>query len=151
MRVWRLCKRKYSADAWSGEGARLAGGRWNHPGVAAVYTAESRALAVLEHRVHTDRPVPDLVFVSADLPDDVAVTTLEVADLPQNWTDYPAPTVLQDLGTQWIRERTTVALRVPSAVLAGDRNVVLNPSHPNFARIQFGPTEPFAYDARLFR
>ena len=54
IRAWRIVKTRYSADAFSGEGARLYGGRWNSPGVAMVYTAGSKSLATLEVLVHLD-------------------------------------------------------------------------------------------------
>ncbi len=46
--AWRIVKSRVSTAAFDGEGARLFGGRWNSPGVPAVYASESRALALLE-------------------------------------------------------------------------------------------------------
>ena len=47
MEAWRITRASRPADAFSGEGARLYGGRWNSPGIRLVYTAGSRSLAIL--------------------------------------------------------------------------------------------------------
>ena len=150
MRVWRLCKSKYAANAFSGEGARLYGGRWNYPGYPVVYTAESRSLAILEHRVHTAEIVPQLVLIPADLPDTTPVTRISLKLLPVDWNTYPAPEELRQMGTDWITSAETAVLVVPSAVIPGDQNVLLNPSHPDFDTLRIGQPETFTYDRRLF-
>src|SRR5262249_50308605 len=101
IQVWRLCRRAHAA--FDGEGGRLAGGRWNHRGVAVVYTSATLSLAALEYFVHVelaDTP-GDLVAVAADIPDDVARTELAVASLPADWRAFPAPERLASLGTRW--------------------------------------------------
>jgi RES domain-containing protein len=145
MRVWRLCQAKFASTAFTRDGAREAGGRWNSIGIPVVYTAESRALAVLEHRVNTSRIDPGLVLIPADLPDEMRVTRLAMNSLPSNWRDYPHPDALQRIGDQWARQLDTVALIVPSVVVPGDKNVVLNPAHPDFRAIQIGFPDPFEY------
>lgn len=55
--VWRLSNGRY--PPLDGEGARLAGGRWNSPGQPAVYTSESLALCLAESLVH----LPELYLV----------------------------------------------------------------------------------------
>ena len=52
-RVFRVCRARYAR--LDGTGAQLAGGRWNSPGRAVVYMAESIALAVVENLVHMTR------------------------------------------------------------------------------------------------
>jgi RES domain-containing protein len=87
MRVWRICRRRYAASAWAGEGARLCGGRWNSPGVRAVYTSTSLALAAIEVFVHLEpnlRP-DDLVSIAADLPGDLLTTRIDPSALPSSW------------------------------------------------------------------
>jgi RES domain-containing protein len=150
MRVWRLCKAKNAKDAFSGEGARLHGGRWNYRGIPVVYTSESRALAALELRVHTPQLVRDLVLIGADLPDALPVTRLRPEDLPMGWDQYPAPEELKGIGMTWIEQGANVALVVPSVVIPSEHNIVLNPRHPDFPSIQIREPEPFLYDHRLF-
>ena len=42
-------------------------------------------------------------------------------------------------------------LSVPSAVIPRERDYILNPTHPDFARIRFASPEPFYFDDRLGR
>lgn len=51
MLLYRIGKTKYAKDL-DGIGAKVNGGRWNHEGVACIYTAESRALSLLEYSAH---------------------------------------------------------------------------------------------------
>ena len=149
MRVWRLCKIKHIA--FDGEGARRAGGRWNRRGTRVVYTSESLSLAALELLVHCEIALApeDLVAVPAEVPDAIAREELSAADLPRDWRVHPAPEGLARLGTDWIRRGKTAVLGVPSAVVPAERNFLLNPAHPDFARIRVGRPEPFSFDPRL--
>ncbi len=149
MRVWRLCRRKHAA--FDGEGARLAGGRWNRKGTAVVYVSETLSLAALEYLVHLDIALApdDLVAAPAEIPDALPVTRLEAADLPRGWRRYPAPEALGELGTAWASARRTAVLSVPSAVVPQERNLILNPAHPDFPKIRPHPPERFSFDPRL--
>jgi RES domain-containing protein len=151
MRVWRLCRRKHAA--FDGEGARLAGGRWNRRGIAVVYASETLSLAALEYLVHLDATLAprDLVATAADLPDVLPVTRFEVADLPRNWRRYPAPEALAELGTEWAEARRTAVLSVPSAVVPSERNILLNPAHPDFKTLHLLSPLRFSFDPRLWK
>jgi RES domain-containing protein len=120
--------------------------------VAIVYTSESLALAVLEFFVHLDpRDAPDLVAVSVEVPDDVRVGHVTERSLPKDWRTTPAPASLADLGTAWARGGATALLAVPSALVPRETNYLLNPAHPEFARLRMGRPEPFALGRRLLR
>jgi RES domain-containing protein len=149
MRVWRLCKRRHAA--FDGEGARLAGGRWNPPGAAVVYASESLSLAALELLVHCDPALlpDDLVAIAAEIPDALGVRRLEEEALPRGWRRHPAPESLRRLGAEWLHECGTAGLSVPSAVVPRERNVLLNPAHPDFRKVRVGAPEAFSLDARL--
>lgn len=151
MQLWRLCRKKYVA--FDGEGARLAGGRWNRRGTAVVYTSATLSLAVLEYFVNLPASVapPDLVMVRADLPDGLAVKSLDAAGLPRNWRQYPAPESLAEMGSRWAEEGKTAVLAVPSAVVPQEKNYLLNPAHPDFRRITIGRPEPFSLDLRMWK
>jgi RES domain-containing protein len=147
--VWRLCRRRLAA--FDGEGARLAGGRWNRPGTPVVYTSATLSLAALEYFVHLDpedRP-EDLVAVSARIPEDLRRTTVDAASLPRNWRSYPAPERLAAVGMRWIEAGETAVAAVPSALVPQEWNYLLNPAHPDFGRIEVGAARPFAFDARM--
>jgi RES domain-containing protein len=144
MRAFRLSPNVHRATTLTGEGARLSGGRWHHNGMAVLYCSESRALAAMEYFVHVDPPVapPELVLVAVEIPDRL-VRSVDVATLPTNWKSYPAPDALKDIGSAWIRKRTSAGLLVPSALIPEERNVLLNVDHFEFGRIQFGPPSRF--------
>ena len=151
--VWRLASARYGDRAFDGEGARLYGGRWNHPGIAVVYCSATLSLAAIEYFVHVEPGLapPDLVDVAADLPGGLDAETLEVEALPASWRTYPAPEKLRDLGTGWVRSARTAVLLVPSSVIPHEMNVLLNPVHPDFARIHVRAAEPFSFDPRLWK
>jgi RES domain-containing protein len=98
-----------------------------------------------------DLAPPALVAVAADLPAGLDLETLEVEALPANWRTYPAPEKLRDLGTGWVRSGRTAILLVPSSVVPHEMNVLLNPVHPDFARIHVRDAEPFAFDPRMWK
>ncbi len=118
-----------------------------------VYTSESRALATVEYLVHVPLSiVPDDLSVAAiDIPDTVTPKELTVAALPANWRDYPAPSTLAELGTQWALAQDTLLLRVPSAVVAHESNLLLNPLHPDMRQVTISQVDAYTFDARLLR
>ena len=148
--LWRLCAAKYGTTAYSGEGADLYGGRWSPPGIRLAYCSESRALAMIEVLANADEP--DRLFslkwvmVSAELP---AESIERPSRVPANWRNYPHPRETQAIGPDWAKAGRTVGLRVPSAVVPGEFNYLLNPAHPQFAQVKLGAPEPFAFDPRL--
>lgn len=148
--LWRLCAAKYGATAYSGEGAELYGGRWSPAGIPVAYGSESRALAVVEVLANADEPdrlfAIKWVLVGAEVPADLIERPARV---PENWRQYPHPPETQAVGADWARTRRSLALRVPSAVVPGEFNYLLNPAHPSFSRVKVGRPEPFAFDPRL--
>lgn len=152
MLVWRVSTRRHATRAFSGDGARLYGGRWNHRGAAVVYTSATLSLAALELLVNLDPDTMpnDLIAISATFPEDLAFETIDLRSLPHGWRRYPAPEALQDLGTAWLRTARTSVLSVPSAVVPRERNYLLNPAHPEFSKIRIGKAEPFHLDPRLW-
>lgn len=152
MRVFRISAARWIRDL-SGEGARLYGGRWNRKGTPALYTAGNRALAAVEYLVHMDFPrVPkDTAIAALELPEGCAVEAVGIEALPPDWPTYPGPIELQDIGTRWLKGGASLALRVPSAVVRGEFNYVLNPVHPDMARVRLLDVEDFLYDPRLLK
>ena len=151
-RVWCLCQRRYAASAFDGEGARRYGGRWNPVGVRVVYTSESISLAALEALVHVDPPEApeDLVVIPVDIPNDMGITEVTSRGLPGGWRSSPGPPRLQQVGLNWVRTGQTAVLSVPSVVVPEERNYLMNPAHPDFARIRRGRPKAFAIDSRLY-
>jgi RES domain-containing protein len=153
MRIWRICRREYSQAALEGEGGLWASGRWHHKGHRVVYCAEHASLAALETLVHSEPALApaDLVLVEVDAPEHLAVTVVDAAALPANWHETPAPSVLQDVGTRWLQSRASVLLCVPSAVIAAERNYLVNPEHPEAGLVRVVSTTAFRFDSRLVR
>jgi RES domain-containing protein len=147
---WRITKARYSGEAFSGEGARVYGGRWNSIGNPLVYTSEHASLAVLELLVHlgSSRGLDNYVIIACSF-DEGLVERIGVRKLPRNWAGSPALVDLQRMGDQWISEARSAVLEVPSAVLPIERNYLINPRHPDFSMIRFEDPEPLALDARL--
>ncbi|HVU48628.1 MAG TPA: RES domain-containing protein [Terracidiphilus sp.] len=150
MLVWRLCRALHAATAFSGEGARRFGGRWNSRGVPMVYCSPSLALAAIEMFVHLEpaQAPDDLVAISAALPEGEPGRTIEPAELPAEWWADPATT--RAVGDAWIREGSSLALRVPSVPIRPEWNVLLNPLHPRMREVRIDQPQPFVFDARMF-
>jgi RES domain-containing protein len=153
MRIWRICRQPYAAEAFSGEGARRFGGRWNTRGVPMVYASTSLALAALELFVHLEpgQAPGDLVYLAAELPKGEPSRTLQPADLPPAWWTDSAVAATRELGDSWIVGRSSLALLVPSVPIRAEWNVLVNPLHPRMSELKTEPQQPFVFDARMFR
>ena len=150
MELFRIAKTKHINDL-SGAGARMYGGRWNHKEIDLIYTSESRALAALEYLVHVPMAMTptDLSIMQIDIPDGIVPQQLDVSSLPSNWKEYPPPQALATLGTNWARSNQSLLLRVPSAVVVQEFNILINPAHPDFKLINPSHLEKFVLDSRL--
>jgi len=149
--AWRFVKERHLKDAFSGDGPRLFGGRWNHKGYSVVYTSGSLALAVLEQFVHLSKSEASLrfVYMRIDIPNSVRVEIIE--DLPKNWRDEPPPNTTKAIGTDWLKNGRSAALRVPSAIVPPEFNYVLNPAHPDFKKMAINHHEVFTFDPRMWK
>ena len=152
MRVFRLSRRKYELML-SGKGAALSGNRWNSRGVEIIYTSESRALAMAEVMVHvTLATLPsDFIMLEIDVPDSFLIKKINVKQLPENWNSFPHQQKTQNFGDVFIRENKDLVLQVPSAVVQGDFNYLLNPFHKNFKYIKVVSSNDFPVDTRIFK
>lgn len=149
---WRIVKRRRADTAFDGEGSRLHGGRWNSPGVPVVYVAETRALAALELLAGLGSlPALSAYVLIETRFEEALVETLETGNLPAGWRASPPPAETQALGDVWVREARTAVLRVPSVLVPGEFNYLLNPAHPEFTTIEVGEPVPFELDSRLGR
>jgi RES domain-containing protein len=148
--AWRITKRKHARNAFTGEGASEFGGRWNNPGTAVVYTAQSQSLAALEMLVYLDSSelLEKYLLLGVDF-DQSLIRSIEHSALPKNWRSDPAPASLRSIGDDWILAGTSVVLRVPSALVPEENNYLLNPGHHDFARVRVGKPVAFRFDPRL--
>ena len=149
--VWRLVTARFADTAFSGEGARLYGGRWNRKHVPMVYTAATQSLAMLELLVQDDPLRARYVMIPAFIPADLPIEYLAANSLPEGWRELGAREHLQQIGTEWARSARSPVLAVPSAVIPSETNYLLNPQHPAFNQIQVGAPLEFITDLRLIR
>jgi RES domain-containing protein len=147
MRFYRIADARHSPE--SGEGARRYGGRWNSPGRAVIYACDTQAGAILEKLVHTNGRMPKhQVCVVFEAPDALSVSTLEPKDVP----GWHAQDMLasRKAGDAWLEQSKTAVLRIPSVVFDAERNVMINPGHPDFRRFKVVARDPVRWDERLF-
>lgn len=151
MRVYRLVRKKYP-NPLSGEGAAQSGNRWNSKGTALIYCAASRALAMAEVAVHLSLGLlpKDYEMIELEIPRKVSIHTLELERLPQGWNSFPHLLQTQALGDEFVAAEKSCVLQVPSAVVPGDFNFLLNPLHREFAQVQVISRVDFPFDPRFF-
>lgn len=147
---WRIVPEEQAATAFDGEGARRYGGRWNSVGVAMVYASEHKSLAALEVRVHinTTKKLKRYKCFPFEF-DQKLMKDFPLGSLPKDWQQEPPPPSLQQLGDAWVRAADSPILAVPSVIIPDERNYLLNPKHPQFAKIKIGKSEDIAFDPRL--
>jgi RES domain-containing protein len=152
MIVYRLARSKYINDL-SGIGARLAGGRWNSKGLSLVYTSSSRALCMAEIAVHLPLGIlpRDYCLAQILIPDSIIIESLDIKKLPKGWNQFPLIAATQKMGDKFILDHKHPVLRVPSAVVQGDFNYLINPLHAGMKKIKIQDTEPFTFDQRFFK
>lgn len=152
MRIFRIARSKYIEDL-SGEGAKLYGGRWNRVGDPLLYFAENLSLCMLEILVHVDfGKLPlDYSYIEIEIPDEFITTIISVDFIHPNWRTEEAINQLQMYGSDWLRKQSTLAMKVPSAVLPKENNMLINPNHIDFASVKIIDTGKMDFDPRLFR
>jgi RES domain-containing protein len=147
--VYRLAKRRY--PVYDGSGAALEGARWNSPGRLLIYASEHYATAILEKLVHAGRTtLPGAHHAAAiQIPDNVSTELFDPGAVP-GW-DADESAAARAFGDGWHTAQRTAVLVVPS--LPGqplERNFIINPAHPDSARITVEPPFDVVWDGRLF-
>ncbi|KAF1026353.1 MAG: hypothetical protein GAK40_01260 [Burkholderia plantarii] len=149
MRIYRIADSRH--PVWSGTGAMLVGGRFSSPGRPVIYGASTFAGAMLEVLVHARiGKVPRThVCVEVAVPEDVAVERHTFDSLPAGW-QTPALQIPRAFGDAWLAQGRSAVLVVPSVVVRAESNVLVNPAHPDAARLVAGEPQPVVWDERLF-
>lgn len=151
--VWRLVRSTFCPNpraAFTGEGAAIAGGRWNRRGTRVAYASWTRSLAILEILATIDRAdaPSDYVFVSATLPDGEIE---RLATLPPTWRAPARSEASIEIGERFLAELTHLALAVPSAIVPQEYNYLINPRHPAFQSLRVAQNlEPFSFVEHIF-
>ena len=150
MIVYRICNKLYANDL-QGIGAKMYGGRWNNVGNAVVYTSSSRALAALEVLVHlpsTTLKKLDFTVVSIEIPEN-SVEEIFYADIKRDFQINRFSTYFKNIGDYWLRENSSLLLKVPSVVIHEEMNYLINPNHKDFNKVKLTETKLFRFDDRL--
>lgn len=151
MEVFRLSSSKYANDL-SGTGAKIHGGRWNRKGNAVLYTAGTRALALVEVLVHTTNAFLPLNYqlITIYIPDD-SILTIPTKSLPEDWNNIEPSDSTTKISASWLSAAEYLTLRVPSVVVEGEYNFLINPAHPDFSKVKVLCSEAFNFDNRLIK
>lgn len=149
MIIYRLASGDYIQDL-SGTGSKLYGGRWNMIGFHAIYTTENISLAILEILVHikTYRRPLDYHLLTMSIPDSVKAVTISADKLKKNWKDDVSYS--QFMGSEFLKEQPSLILKVPSAIVEQENNIILNPKHADASKIKIISTRTFEFDKRLY-
>ena len=149
MLLYRIASPKYIEDL-SGAGSKQYGGRWNDKGVAMVYFAQSRAMAVMEVLVHIRPEEIDRDFVLAVFEIlDENVLTIDITELPKAWKEKSEVETLKEIGNKFIKDSKFLLMKVPSVIIEEDYNLIFNPNHPQAHKIRLVEKRIFKFDIRF--
>lgn len=147
--AYRIVAPKWAKTALSGEGARLNGGRWNSPGHPMVYLSTSRALAALELLVHLTTPITrrvPRVIITVRVPRELVGGRLFTSE---GWQREPPGVDSTDQGDDWLSCGSSAGVLAPSVILPEESNLLLNPLHEDFRKVEIESSRPFSFDSRL--
>jgi len=149
MTVYRFVRPIYRNDI-SGDGARKKGGRWNSPGFPVVYTSTAISLSLLELLIYNSsyEVIRVNMLMQITVPENL-MKSLSVNALKQTWQkdiDYS-----RFIGNEFLKNKKSLLLKVPSAIIPEESNVLINPAHPDFKRVKIIKASLFQYDTRLFK
>lgn len=149
MIVYRLSSGDFKNDL-SGTGAKLFGGRWNSTGLNALYTTEHISLAVLEILVHVKlyRQPLDYHLITIEIPEKAHIIAIDHAKLKRNWKDDF--TYGQFIGDEFLIANQSLVLKVPSAIIEQENNLMINPAHPDAEKLKIRSSKIFIFDKRLY-
>jgi RES domain-containing protein len=148
--AWRIVRAARLRIAFTGEGSRVFGGRWNSRGTSVIYLSEHESLAALELLVHTMPLLPGERYFSFRVEWDEKLTEyFPIKKLPPEWKVEPASIASMQIGDDWVRSGRSVALALPSLLSTSELNFLLNPNHPEFKKIKIGRPIEYRFDPRL--
>ena len=150
--VWRLTPPEFHTEL-DGEGARLFGGRWNSPGLRALYTSSHLSLSVLETYVNIPlllrNSLPVYQAVRISIPDTASTVRVSPAQFAELLTTSDPVAASRSIGDDWIARRDNLMLQVPSVLVPEETNLILNPAHARMREVKIVSTRAFHFDPRL--
>lgn len=152
--VWRIAVEApaHAANDMSGTGAKISGGRWNSIGTPMMYCASSIALATLETLgyLRTGSLPFNRYLVRIDVPDQVWALREILDPLPGGWDAIPSGMTSRRTGDRWVASNRSPLLLVPSVIVPDEHNALINPLHPQAAKITATTVRKWIYDPRFF-
>jgi RES domain-containing protein len=151
IRFWRLDAARHAATWNTGEGSFRVGGRWNSPGIRAIYASLDPATATLEVAVHKGFRVLDTqphFLTSARIIDAGQIHVVKPDDIPNpNWLHPCSPNKnQQEFGDRLLADHRFVL--IPSVVSKHSWNLIFDAAKP-FTDYENVVQERFALDPRL--
>jgi RES domain-containing protein len=149
MTLYRFSNKKYGVDI-SGEGAKLNGGRWNNKGFPVVYTSSTISLSLLELLIHSSsyEEIQSNFLMQIHIPNNV-ITPLTDLTLKPNWQGDIGYS--RFIGNEFLKSKELFLLKVPSAIIPEESNILINPLHRDIKKIKIIKSSPFEFDSRLFK
>jgi RES domain-containing protein len=148
--AYRFAPLIFSNDL-SGNGAKLFGGRWNSQGIPAIYTSLSISLALVELFIH--KKTYDEIVVNQLMEISIAediTSEIDYRKLKRNWQQDE--NYCQYMGNEFLVNKSSIILKVPSAIIEEENNLVLNPMAKDFSKkVKVKKITPFSFDKRLFK
>jgi RES domain-containing protein len=150
--AWRIVRAEYAEKAFTGDGSRALGGRWNSRGVAVIYASEHESLAALELLVHVVPLTPSYRFLSFRIEwDDRLTEYFSPTKLPLDWNSEVPTIGTQQIGDQWVRDQRSAVLGVSSLLSTSELNFLLNPNHRDFKKVKIAKPVEYRFDSRWHR
>src|SRR5438067_9672351 len=148
--AWRIVRAARVDTAFTGEGSRLYGGRWNSRGTPVVYVSEHESLAALEIFVHTMPLSPTERYFSFRVDwDDKLTEYFPIKSLPPDWNAEPPTNGSMRVGVDWVRTGGCAVLALLSLLRTSELNDLLNPTHADFEKIKMASPVESGFDLRM--
>jgi RES domain-containing protein len=152
MHIYRFGLKKFISDL-SGQGAKIYGGRWNAVGNAMLYSSYSPSLAMLEFACNASGITKTIQtsLLTLKLDSKVKIEIITLNDLPANWQQVPSPDSLKVIGNNWLKSNKTLALKVPSAIMPLECNLLINSLHKEFFKLEIENFVDMNIDSRILK
>jgi RES domain-containing protein len=152
MLIYRFGLKKFIVDL-SGQGAKIYGGRWNSVGKAMLYSSYSPSLAMLEFACNASGIANTIQtsLLTLKLDSKVKIEIISLNDLPANWQQVPSPDSLKAIGNNWLKSNKTLAMKVPSAIMPLESNLLINSLHKEFFKLEIENFVDMNIDSRILK
>jgi len=151
MEIYRITQQQFAED-FSGNGARLFGGRWNSEGFFALYTSSSGSLALLETLAHTPAKMLDAKvyhLVTLWVPDSVSIQKIMITGLIEGWDALDIRPFTKKIGDRFLSDKKNLLLQVPSVMMPEEINYVINPLHKDMKHLKIVNKRRIYFDQRI--